>query len=67
MSKAYIIKTDGILVFCEEEAAHVAEGTPIIAGTFKETTSTWTGTFTADDGRTYEINDGYILKEEAVI
>jgi len=63
MNKAYTIKTDGILVFCEEEAAHIAEGSPIIAGTFEETTSAWTGKFTADDGRTYEIIDGYILKE----
>ena len=65
MNKAYIIKTEGILVFCEEEAVHNAEGSPIIAGTFKETTSTWTGTFTADDGQVYEIIDGYIIKEVA--
>lgn len=65
MNKAYIVKAEGILVFCEEEAAHIAEGTPIIAGTFKETTSAWTGTFTAGDGQVYEIIDGYILKEVA--
>ena len=65
MSKAYIIKTDGILIHCEEEAIHNAEGSPIIAGTFKETTSAWTGTFTADDGQVYEIIDGYIIKEVA--
>ena len=65
MSKAYIIKTDGNLVFCKEEAVHNAEGSPIIAGTFEETTSAWTGTFTADCGQVYEIIDGYILKEVA--
>jgi len=63
MSKAYIIKTNGSLVFCEEEAVHNAEGSPIIAGTFEETTSAWTGTFTADDGQAYEIIDGNISKE----
>jgi len=63
MSKAYIIKTDGILIHCEEEAIHNAEGSPIIAGTFEETTSAWTGTFTADDGRIYEIIDGCIKEE----
>ena len=63
MYKAYIIERDNILVFCEEEATHLSEGTPIIEGTFEETTSAWTGTFMADDGRTYEINDGYIMKE----
>lgn len=65
MSKAYIIKTNGSLVFCEEEAVHNAEGSPIIAGTFEETTSAWTGTFTTDDGQVYEIIDGYIKEEVA--
>ena len=65
MSKAYIIKTNGSLVFCEEEAVHNAEGTPIIAGTFEATTSAWTGTFTADCGQVYEIIDGYTREEVA--
>ena len=63
MERRFLVLEKGILVFSKDEASLEAEGTPIIAGTFKETTSTWTGTFTADDGRTYEIIDGYILKE----
>lgn len=65
MKRRFLVLEKGILVFSEEEASLEAEGTPIIAGTFEETTSAWTGTFTADDGRTYEIIDGYI-KEEAM-
>lgn len=63
MYKSYIVEKENSIVFCGEEAAHLSEGTPIIAGTFEETTSAWTGTFTSDCGRVYEINNGYILKE----
>ena len=65
MNNAYIIEHRNIMAFCEEEAAHLAEGTPIITGTFKETASAWTGIFTADDGQVYEINEGYIKKGAA--
>jgi len=63
MVEAYIIEQDNSLIFCNEEAAHLSEGTPIIEGTFEETTDAWTGTFTSDCGQVYEINDGYISKE----
>jgi len=65
MDRRFLVLEKGILVFSKEEACLEAEGSPIIAGTFEETTSTWTGTFTADDGQVYEITDGYILKEVA--
>ena len=61
--KAYL--TNGTVSISKDEAINLAEGTPIIAGTFEETTSAWTGTFTADDGQVYEIIDGYIIKEVA--
>jgi len=65
MGKAFLNFNTKELTFCKNEAINLAEGTPIIAGTFAETTSAWTGTFTADDGQVYEINDGYIVKEVA--
>lgn len=61
--KAYLTK--GAMALNKDEAINLSEGTPIIAGTFEKTTSTWTGTFTADDGQVYEIIDGYIIKEVA--
>jgi len=65
MERRFIVLEKGILVFSKEEACFESEGTPIIEGTFVETSSSWTGTFTADDGRTYEIFDGYTIKEVA--
>ena len=61
--KAYL--TNGTVSISKDEAINLAEGTPIIEGTFEETTSAWTGTFTSDCGQVYEIIDGYILKEVA--
>lgn len=63
MEKAFLNFNTKELSFCENEAINLSEGTPIIAGTFEETTTAWTGTFTTDAGQVYEINDGYILKE----
>ena len=63
MERRFLVLEKGILVFSKEEACLESEGTPIIEGTFAETTSAWTKTFTADDGKVYEINDGYIMKE----
>ena len=65
MDIRYLVLKKGILVFSKEEACLESEGTPIITGTFEETTDAWTGTFTSDCGQVYEINDGYILKEVA--
>jgi len=65
MELRFLVENKGILVLTKYEASLEAEGTPIIAGTFEETTSAWTGTFTADDGRTFKIIDGYVLKEVA--
>ena len=62
MRKAYF--TRNLLTFFYEEAIHLAEGTPIIEGTFRQTRSTWTGIFESIDGQVYEIEDG-IIKEEA--
>jgi len=67
MERRFLVLEKGILVFSKGEACLEAEGSPIIAGTIEATTSAWTGTFTADDGQVYEIIDGYIIKEEAVI
>jgi len=63
MEKAFLNLRTNEVVFCIYEAINLSEGSPIIAGTFEETTSAWTGTFTADDGRTYEIIDGCIKEE----
>lgn len=65
MGKAFLNFNTKELTFCKNEATNLSEGSPIIAGTFEETTTAWTGTFTADDGQVYEINDGYIVKEVA--
>lgn len=65
MERRFLVLEKGILTFSKEEASLEAEGTPIITGTFEETTSAWTGTFTADDGQVYEIIDGYIKEEVA--
>ena len=65
MGKAFLNFNTKELTFCKNEAINLSEGSPIIAGTFEETTSAWTGTFTADDGQAYEIIDGYIIKEVA--
>lgn len=65
MKRRFLVLEKGILVFSKEEASLEAEGTPIIAGTFKETTDAWTGTFTSDCGQVYEIINGYIKEEVA--
>lgn len=62
MRKAYF--TRDLLSFFYEEAIHLAEGTPIIEGTFRQTSDTWTGIFESIDGQVYEIEDG-IIKEAA--
>jgi len=67
MINAYLnFKTDEIAL-CKDEAINLSEGTPIIEGTFEETTGAWTGTFTSDCGQVYEINDGYINKEAQAV
>lgn len=63
MKKAYF--TRDLLSFFYEEAIHLAEGTPIIEGTFRQTSDTWTGIFESIDGQVYEIEDGIIKKEAA--
>ena len=63
MEKAFLNFSTNEVVFCIYEAINLSEGSPIIAGTFKETTSAWTGTFTADNGQVHEIIDGYTMKE----
>ena len=63
MEKAYIVERLSELMFCRIEALHEAEGTPIIEGTFRQTSDTWTGIFESIDGQVYEIEDG-IIKEE---
>ena len=63
MRKAYF--TRNLLTFFYEEAIHLAEGTPIIEGTFRQTSDTWTGIFESIDGQVYEIHNGYIKKEAA--
>lgn len=65
MGKAFLNFNTKELTFCKNEAINLSEGTPIIEGTFAETTSSWTGTFTSDCGQVYEIIDGYIIKEVA--
>ena len=60
MRKAYF--TRNLLTFFYEEAIHLAEGTPIIEGTFRQTSDTWTGIFESIDGQVYEIEDGIIKK-----
>ncbi|MBM7713042.1 hypothetical protein JOC94_000008 [Bacillus thermophilus] len=65
MDNRILVVEKGILVHTIYEASLEAEGTPIIEGTFAETTSAWTGTFTSDCGQVYEIIDGYIIKEVA--
>ena len=65
MEKAYIVERLSELMFCRIEALHEAEGTPIIEGTFRQTSDTWTGIFESIDGQVYEIVDG-IIKKEAV-
>ena len=62
MRKAYF--TRNLLSFFYEEANHLAEGSPIIEGTFRQTSDTWTGIFESIDGQVYEIEDG-IIKEAA--
>lgn len=62
MKKAYF--TRDLLSFFYDEAIHLAEGTPIIEGTFRPTHGTWTGIFESIDGQVYEIEDG-IIKEAA--
>ena len=64
MEKAYVVKRLSELMFCRIEALHEAEGTPIIEGTFRQTSDTWTGIFESIDGQVYEIENG-IIKEEA--
>ena len=63
MRKAYF--TRNLLTFFYEEAIHLAEGTPIIEGTFRQTSDTWTGIFESIDGQVYEIEDGIIKKGAA--
>ena len=63
MRKAYF--TRDLLSFFYEEAIHLAEGTPIIEGTFRQTSDTWSGIFESIDGQVYEIEDGIIKKEAA--
>lgn len=65
MEKAYLVERLSELMFCRIEALHEAEGTPIIEGTFRQTSDTWTGIFESIDGQIYEIHDGYIKKEVA--
>jgi len=63
MEKAYLVERLSELMFCRIEALHEAEGTPIIEGTFRQTSDTWTGIFESIDGQIHEIYDGYIKKE----
>ena len=65
MEKAYIVERLSELMFCRIEALHEAEGTPIIEGTFRQTSDTWTGIFESIDDQVYEIVDGIINKEAA--
>ena len=65
MKKRFLVESKGILVGTVYEASLEAEGTPIIEGTFRQTSDTWTGIFESIDGQVYEIVDG-IIKKEAV-
>lgn len=60
MEKAFVVKELNELVFCKSEAVQIAEGTPILEGTFRPTLGTWSGIFETDDGQAFEIVDGYI-------
>lgn len=65
MIKSYLVVRNSEISFWREEAYDIAEGTPIIEGTFRQTSDTWTGIFESIDGQVYEIHDGYIKKEVA--
>ena len=58
MRKAYF--TRNLLTFFYEEAIHLAEGTPIIEGTFRQTSDTWTGVFETPCGKSLLIEEGFV-------
>ena len=60
MEKAYIVERLSELMFCRIEALHEAEGTPIIEGTFRQTSDTWTGVFETPCGKSLLIEEGFV-------